>query len=200
MRSDKLTTLVKYINELKTIKKEINKRPKKHFITTENYLMTLNNGRVIPREKLLKNGLDGSAVMVAPYIEELDEFLVTIEPRVFTEMSVAVAFPAGYIEKDEKPEEAALRELSEETGYVANDLIHLDSYYQDEGISAARNHSFLALGCEKKFEQDLGANEIVRFMTFNYDELIELSRDGVISGANTKLTLSLIKKHLNKED
>ena len=196
MRKEKLETICKYINELKSIRSEINKRPKKHFITSEAYLYTLNNGRVIPREKLLKNGLDGSAVMIAPYIKELNEFLVTIEPRVFTALSVAVSFPAGYIEKGETREEAASRELREETGYVAGKLIHLDSFYQDEGISGAFNHSFLAMDCEKKFDQELGENEIVRYTTLNYDELLELNKQGIISGANTKLTLCRIKDYL----
>lgn len=195
MRDEKKAKLREYIDELKTIKYEINNKPKKQFLSSVSYLYTLNNGRVIPREQLFKNGLDGSAVMVAPYIKKANEFLVVVEPRVFTSLKVAVSFPAGYIEKNETREEAALRELKEETGFITNELIYLDSYYQDEGVSAAYNHSFLAMDCEKKYDQKLDQNEIIKYMTFNYDELLELSSLGIISGANTKLTLSLIKKY-----
>ena len=66
MRSRKLIELEKAIEELKTIKCEINKTPKKKFITSIPYLFTLKNGMVIPREQLLKNKIDGSAVIVAP--------------------------------------------------------------------------------------------------------------------------------------
>ena len=194
MRREKFELIFECIQELKTIKSEINKRPKKKFITSVPYLYTLNNGMIIPREKILKNGIDGSAVIVAPHIEEIDEYLVTIEPRVFTNLGVAVSFPAGYIEKGETPKEAAIRELREETGYVSNELIKLDSFYQDEGASAAYNSSFLALGCEKKYEQKLDQSEIVRYTTLNLDELLELEKDGIISGSNTKLTLSRIKE------
>lgn len=196
MRREKRELINKYLEELKTIKREINNNPKRRFVTSVPYLYTLNNGRVIPREQVLKNGSSGSAVMVAPYIEEAKEFLVVIEPRVFTKLGVAVSFPAGYIEEGETPEEAGLRELKEETGYVSDNLIHLDSFYQDEGVSAAYNHSFLALDAKKMYDQDLGENEIVRYLTLTYDELLELDKEGVISGANTKLTLAKIKEHI----
>jgi ADP-ribose pyrophosphatase len=196
MRREKRVLIDKYLEELKTIKREINQNPKKNFLTTIPYLYTLNNGRVIPREQLLKNNISGSAVMVAPYLEDTKEFLVVIEPRVFTKLGVAASFPAGYIEEGETPEEAGKRELREETGYVANKLIHLDSFYQDEGVSAAYNHSFLALNAKKMFDQDLGENEIVRYITLTYDELLELDKEGLISGANTKLTLEKVKKYI----
>lgn len=194
MESRKLKLLNDYINELKTIRKYVNDNPKRKFITSQSYLFELNNGRTIPREKLLKNNLDGSAVMIAPQIN--NEFLVTIEPRVFTEKGVAVSFPAGYIEKNETPLDAAKRELKEETGYVSDKFIHLDSYYQDEGVSSAYNHSFLAQDAKKMFDQKLDENEIIKYMTFTYEELLEIEKMGYLSGSNTKLTLCRIKDYL----
>ena len=198
MRKSKRELINKYLEELKTVRKDIN-NPKKRFLTTVPYLFTLNNGMVIPREQILKNGISGSAVMVAPYLKDTKEFLVVMEPRVFTKLGVAIAFPAGYIEEGETPEEAGRRELREETGYVANELIHLDSFYQDEGISEAYNHSFLALDAKKEFEQKLDPNEIVNYLTLTYDELLELDKEGIINGANTKLTLSKIRNYIKEE-
>ena len=73
-------------------------REKSSFITSIPYSFTLNNGKVIEREKLLKNGQDGSAAIIMPITSD-NEILTVIEPRVFTERTVAVSFPAGYIEK-----------------------------------------------------------------------------------------------------
>ena len=196
MRSEKLEELRKTINDFKTIKYEINNSAKKKFITSIPYLFTLNNGRVIPREQLFKNGIDGSAVIVAPIDKDTHELLVTIEPRVFTKSGVAVSFPAGYIEKGEKPIDAAKRELMEETGYVSDNFILLDSYYQDEGVSRAFNHSFLALDAIKEYDQKLDENEIIKYMTFTYPELLEIEKMGYLSGSNTKLTLCKIKDYL----
>ena len=196
MRKEKRELISEYLNELKTVRRELVENPKKRFITTVPYLYTLNNGKVIPREQLFKNGCDGSAIIVAPYISEKDEFLVVMEPRVFTKLGVAMSFPAGYIEPGEAPEEAAARELREETGYEASKLIHLDSYYQDEGSSAAYNHSFLGLDAKKKYDQSLDENEIIKYLTLTYEELLEMDKEGLISGANTKLALSKIKKYI----
>ena len=71
VESAKLKKLKETIEELRTIKQVINENPKKTFITSKPYLFTLQNGRTIPREQLLKNNLDGSAVMIAAMIDKL---------------------------------------------------------------------------------------------------------------------------------
>lgn len=52
-------------------------------------------------------------------------------------------FPGGAIEKDESPEEAARRELHEESNLMAGDLTPLGYFYVDHRRSNAKMHVFL---------------------------------------------------------
>ena len=190
MRKEKLEELKRYLEELRTIKMDeisINNP----FLTSKKYKCHINNGRIIEREKIFKGGKEGSVVIIVPEVS--GEYLTVIEPRVFTRETVGIGFPAGYIENGEKPEEAALRELREETGYVSEQISILDSYYQDEGISSAYNYIMLARNCIKKYPQDLDNDEIIKYMLFSYEELLELEKKGYISGGNTKLALNKIR-------
>ena len=191
MRKEKLKELIKYVDELKWIKDEI-VESNKHFVTVESHLFTFNDRKLI-KEKIYKGKRDGSAVIVIPMIKDTHEFAMVIEPRVFTKNRVAVGFPAGYIENGEDPKDAAFRELKEETGYVPREMVHLDSFYQDEGISGAYNHIFLGLDCVKESDQSLDEGEIIRVVTFNYDELFELEKMEYLCSSNAKLALCRIK-------
>ena len=212
MRKEKLEELKTLINELKVIQiEETNTKEEKKFLKSKSFNFTLNNGIIIPREKLIKGKNDGSAVIVMPITQD-NEILTVIEPRVFTKLTVGVGFPAGYIENgkkvdpnspfaelesDDNPKAAAIRELLEETGYIPEKgLIEIDSFYQDEGCSAAHNHLFIAEGCKKVYRQMLDPNEVVRYMTFNYDELFELENMGYIKGCNSKLLLLKSKDYM----
>ena len=194
MRKQKLEELKQYIEELKTIKFN---RTSGTFLKSEGYNCTLNNGVIIKREKLIKGSNDGSAVIIMP-VTNNNEILTVIEPRVFTKETVGIGLPAGYVEKGEQPQDSALRELKEETGYVPENIIKIDSFYQDEGCSSAYNHIFLALNCIKKYPQQLDKDELIRYMLFSYEELEELEKLGYIKGANTKLALAKTKKYLRR--
>ena len=52
--------------------------------------------------------------------------------------------PAGGIEEGEVPEEAVVRELQEETGYTADKLRHLSTFWTTPGFCTELMHSYLA--------------------------------------------------------
>ena len=189
MDSKKLKQFKKIVEEFKIKEKE---KITPTFIKTEAYKFTLNNGKTLNREKIIKGNRDGSAVIIVPFIN--DEVLLVIEPRVFTELGVGVGFPAGYIENMEDPKVAALRELREETGLVPDYIEEVDSFYQDEGCSAAYNHIFIAYNCKKLYDQELDKDEYIRYMQFTVDEALELEKSGYINGSNSKLALKKIRR------
>lgn len=197
IRKEKLEKLKQIIDELKVVEIiEKNIKEKENFLKSKAFDFKLNNGIVIPREQLIKGKNDGSAVIIMPILDN-NEVITVIEPRVFTDLTVGIGFPAGYIEENEEPNVAALRELREETGYVpTKPLYYIDSFYQDEGCSKALNHLFIADGCLKKFDQKLDKDEVVRYMTFTYDELFELEKLGYTKGCNSKLLLEKSKTYM----
>ena len=94
MRKEELEHLNYLINKLKTREKELTK-DKGSFISSEVYNITTNDGHHIRREKLLKGGKDGSAVIIVPFVDN-DKVILCVEPRVFTKRTVGIGFPAGY--------------------------------------------------------------------------------------------------------
>ncbi len=196
MRKEKLEELESYINELKTVSMELidtNSR----FLKVERYNCVINNGETIIREKLLKGNGRGDASTICP-ITKNNTVILTVQPRVFTKITIGIDFPAGYLEDGETHKDAAERELEEETGYVSNNLIEVVSYYQDDGVSAAYNRGFVALDCEKVGEQKLDQGEFIRYFECNIDELFELYEGGRIQGGGSQLLIEKGKTYLKE--
>jgi ADP-ribose pyrophosphatase len=198
MRDEKLKELDTYINELKTNKLEEIDNSKTGFLSIKRYACSLNNGKTIVRERIVKNGKDGSAAIILPITTEGNVLLV-VQPRVFKPSTVGVEVPAGYIEENEDPIESAKRELEEETGYVCEDMILLAKYFQDSGCSAAYNHCFLALNCKKTKEQHLDKDEFVRYFECSFDEALELIDMGYINGANPIIAFTKAQNYLKNK-
>ncbi|MDF1569017.1 MAG: NUDIX hydrolase [Spirochaetaceae bacterium] len=88
------------------------------------------------------------------------EFLVVKQYRHGTER-VGVEFPAGVIDPGESPETAAGRELLEETGYKASELIRIGAVSPNPAFMTNITFTYLAKGLEKVAEQSLDEHEIL---------------------------------------
>ena len=196
MRVEKVKELENYIDELKTIKLELADRKAK-FLGIETYDCFLNNGRVIPRERIIKGNGKGDACIILPVTEDGNVLLV-VQPRVFTECGVSVELPAGYVDSEEEYEDAAKRELFEETGYVTKKMIHLGSFYQDQGCMSAFNKCFLAYDCKKVGKQHLDGDEIIKYFECSVEDMFELVEKGLICDVNSQFTIEKAKSYILK--
>lgn len=95
--------------------------------------------------------------------------------------------PRGFIDAGENPAQAALRELTEETGLSCPpaNLVPLGSYAPEPGTMAARGMLFAAIGCEGRprgadDELGLGATAIL-----DRAQVADLIQSGEIEDAGT---------------
>lgn len=84
--------------------------------------------------------------------------------------------PGGGREKGESPEEAAARELLEETGYRGKIEKITESY--DCAYSTLNRHCFVATECKKVAEQKLDEHEFVEIVLLSLDEFRQILRSG----------------------
>lgn len=109
--------------------------------------------------------------------EKDDKFLMVKQWR-HGENKLSVEFPGGVIDKGEAPEEAAKRELEEETGFKAGKLIKLGSANPNPALFSNHFHVFLATDLIPTGKQQLDDDEFIN--------CIELSKKEVLEGMGTE--------------
>lgn len=100
--------------------------------------------------------------------------------------------PAGKLEKDEDPKEAALRELKEETGYTAKDIDYVNSFYSSIGYSEEVLSLYIAKDLTPG-ETDFDDNEAIEIYEYSIDELMEMVMDKTIEDAKTIIAIFMLK-------
>ncbi len=76
---------------------------------------------------------------------------------------ILTSFPQGYVDPTESPEEAARRELLEETGYEAGDIRLLKEIRS--AYSTERHLCMLATNCQQVAQQQLDEDEFIEVFT-----------------------------------
>ncbi len=91
-------------------------------------------------------------------------------------------FPAGLNDKDESLEETAIRELREETGYLAKRLIHLGTFPASSGISSERLDCYLATELVQTGKVELEPLEELEVMEIPFEEAMDFLQKAKSSG------------------
>ena len=156
-----------------------------HFYQVFSQQFQLTNGKIITREFLKKK----PAAVVVPVTIDGDVVCV-IQPIALSSEGSLIEVPAGYAENDESAAQTAMRELVEETGYIPKEVKYLGKHYQDPGSIKAPVNVFIALECERKYEQNLDKDEFIATVEIPKAAIIALMDEGEIKDANTFIALA----------
>ena len=110
-----------------------------------------------------------------------------------------LGLPAGLVEAGEKPEAAARRELSEETGYAGGEWEPLGSVASSPSLKDNRAFLFLARGVEETSAPDPDEHELVETVRVPVEELRDLVREGEIVSSSGVAAIMLALERLRED-
>jgi 8-oxo-dGTP pyrophosphatase MutT (NUDIX family) len=94
---------------------------------------------------------------------------------------ITLEIPGGIVENRDTPEQAARRELMEETGYRESDMVDLGSVHPNPAFLNNRCHTFLAKDVVRFGEQRQDDKEDIEVLLRPIGEIPGLIRDGWIT-------------------
>lgn len=147
------------------------------------------SGRTIQREVVRHGG----AVCILPILQSTSDpapRIVMIRVHRFTLARDLWELPAGTIEPAEPPHACAARELIEETGYRADSITSLGSFYTTPGMTDERMHAFAATGLTH-VGQRLEEDEQIQPKLLTTAEALALLDSGELMDAKSIVTLTL---------
>lgn len=152
----------------------------------------LPNGKKSIREVVRHPG----AVCVLPIDEDGNAIMVKQFRYPFGDVLLEV--PAGKLEPDEDPYDAALRELEEETGAVASRVEYIGSMYTTVAFTNEKIYMYLATGITYK-EAHPDEGEFVEVHKVPLADLVKMVMDGEIKDSKTQISILKAEKFLNEK-
>lgn len=131
----------------------------------------LPNGKTSYREYLLHHG----ASCILARLPN-GKFIVEKQFR-YPFHTVLYEFPAGKCDAGENPEQTAIRELEEETGYLAHKIKLIGKIYPTVAYSSEVIHLYYAEDLEKT-KTHLDEGEFVEVVEMTFEEIMELLKNG----------------------
>jgi len=118
--------------------------------------------------------------------------LILVRQYRFGVEHVSTEIPGGVIDPGESPEEAARRELREETGYTSESWSSLGFVEPNPAFHDNRCHFYLAEDAELTHEVELDAGEDLSMELWPLDEVPRRIRDGEVTHSLALIALSRV--------
>lgn len=180
--------MVNAIKNFKTVDKKLVSSFQDGYIGKNVYNVTLEDGSTRIVEEITKNGRAGDAVVIIPVTEDGNVVMI-IQSRPNTKETVSIELPAGMVDEGEDFKTSAIREMLEETGYVADNVYELEWHYQDQGCSQAVIKTFVAEGCKKVQDKQLSGGEKLEYVEMSFEDILDMIKNKEINDANTKIAV-----------
>lgn len=135
------------------------------------------NGKIFKADVYAKDGEQGVAVIA---LTEGNEVIVCRQYR-FGPERLMDELPGGFVDNGEDKKAAALRELAEETSYIAGSMEYLGYTFRD-AWSNDLSHYYLATRCQLSPDgQRLDETEDIAVTLIPVTQLIQNARDGMMT-------------------
>lgn len=153
--------------------------------------IVMENDKIYKRDYVVHPG----AVAIVPFIDSSSIILERNYRYPFDRFCIEI--PAGKLEKDEDPYNAALRELEEETGYHAQKITPLGRMLPVSAYSTEIIHFFVATDLVKT-QTHLDEDEVLETFIVPFEEALRMIDQGEIDDAKTIALLLKIKRMLDQ--
>ena len=131
----------------------------------------------------------GNCVGVLPFVDE-NHVLLVRQYRYVQGEAHRWEMPTGGVKEGETLEQAAQRELAEEAGYHAGQLVHVSSYYTSKCICDETAHLYIG---EKLTPAQASPDdtEFLQRQVFAFDEALRMALEGEIMDSMSVMALLL---------
>ncbi len=163
-----------------------------NIINVNRATVILPNGKQATRDIVRHPG----ASVVVPITD--DGYLLLVEQyRKPCEM-ISLEIPAGKLDEGESPETCAIRELREETGYVAGNIQKALTIHSTPGFSDEVLHLYVATGLTENVSCP-DEDEFISCSKYTLDECIRMVEEGRITDAKTIIGIFLADRIIKGE-
>lgn len=113
---------------------------------------------------------------------------------------ITLEVPAGMIDKDEDPMDAAKRELAEETGYVPEKVVLLKKISVNPAIQTNNCYFYLALNCRKAQNVNFDIGEEIEVVIKDKEEVFNSLNKDLIDNSLAFLSIILARDYLKNSN